>query len=98
PVAARIVLTGFSGRRAAPPEALRADLAPGDPRVSVASSPLEALGIALDGRTPVTCVAGSIALIGEILAHAAEQPDFFAVWGRADSSGAVAGAAPLSAP
>jgi dihydrofolate synthase/folylpolyglutamate synthase len=99
PIAARIVITGFSGRRAAPPEVLRADLAPTDRRVAVAASPLEALHIALDrDRTPVICVAGSIALIGEVLAQAAEKPDLFAAFGPADSMRADARAAHCSPP
>jgi|SRR5262245_7956441 len=99
PVSTRIILTGFSGRRAAPPDLLRADLPSGDPRVTVAASPEEALRIALRGdRTAVVCVAGSVALIGEVLAQAAEKPDFFAASGPADSMRADARAAPLSSP
>jgi len=76
PLATRVILTAFASRRAAAPEVLRADLPPGDPRVETAPSPWEALRLALAGvRTPVICVAGSLGLIGEILAQAPEKQD-----------------------
>jgi dihydrofolate synthase/folylpolyglutamate synthase len=76
PLAARIILTGYSSPRAASPRSLRAHLAANDPRVEMAASPREALALALGGaRTPIICVAGSLFLIGEILAQAPEKQD-----------------------
>ena len=62
-------------------------LPPGDRRVELAASPREALVMALAGqRTPIICVAGSLFLIGEVLAQLPEkQQDFLATFGPADS-------------
>ena len=76
PLATRLILTGYSSPRAASPTGLRAHLPADDPRVEVAASPREALALALGGeRTPIVCVAGSLFLIGEILAQAPEKQD-----------------------
>jgi len=76
PMAARLILTGHSSPRAASPASLRSHLPADDPRVEVAASPREALALALGGkRTPIICVAGSLFLIGEILAQAPEKQD-----------------------
>jgi len=94
PIATRLIVTAFSSRRAAAPAVLRSHLSPDDRRVEIAASPSEALRFALTGdRTPIICVAGSIALIGEILTQVAEKPDFFAAFGPADSMEADARAA-----
>ena len=75
PAAARIIATGFASRRAAPPEQIAADVPPGAPRAEIARSPREALALALDEpATPIVCVAGSLFLIGEVLAEHAASP------------------------
>jgi dihydrofolate synthase / folylpolyglutamate synthase len=75
PLAARIVLTASGNPRAAPPEALRA-LLPGDLPVEVASSPPEALARATaEAAGGIVCVAGSLSLIGDVLAAAGDGQD-----------------------
>ncbi len=76
PLAARWILTASANPRAAAPEVLRALLPPADPRIQVAGSSREALALALQPpRTPIVCVAGSLSLIGEVLAQAPEKQD-----------------------
>jgi dihydrofolate synthase/folylpolyglutamate synthase len=87
PSAVRLILTAYSNARAASPSDLTRHLPPGDRRVEIAASPREALVMALAGqRTPIICVAGSLFLIGELLAQLPEkQQDFLAAFGPADS-------------
>ncbi|HJR02719.1 MAG TPA: folylpolyglutamate synthase/dihydrofolate synthase family protein [Methylomirabilota bacterium] len=75
PLAARVVLTAAANPRAAPPDALRALLPPGL-RVDVARSPQDALAVATaaDPRG-IVCVAGSLSLIGDVLAAAGDGQD-----------------------
>jgi dihydrofolate synthase/folylpolyglutamate synthase len=74
PLAARIVLTASANPRAADPEALRA-LLPGA-RVEIAASPQEALARALPPEPGgLVCVAGSLSLIGDVLAAAGDGHD-----------------------
>jgi len=82
PLAERVICTAADHPRAAPPETLAeiARLAAGDRRLRVetAPSPVEALRLALAGPdTPMVCVAGSLFMIGEILAQATENTDIF---------------------
>jgi len=86
PSAVRVILTAYSSARAASPAELARHLPPADCRVEVAASPREALVMALAGqRTPIICVAGSLFLIGEVLAQLPEkQQDFLAAFGPAD--------------
>ncbi len=74
PVASRMVLTAYSSPRAAPPHSLRR-LVPGSVRsVEVAASPREALAVAMSRPdAPIICVAGSLFLVGEVLAQAPEK-------------------------
>ena len=68
PLAARVVLTASANPRAAAPESLRA-LLPAEARVDIAPSPREALALArARDTTGVVCVAGSLSLIGDVLA------------------------------
>lgn len=75
PLAARVILTASANPRAAPPEALRA-LLPAGARVDTARSPQDALtrAIAEDPRG-IVCVAGSLSLIGDVLAAAGDGQD-----------------------
>ena len=75
PLAARVVLTASANPRAAAPDALRALLPPGL-RVDVAPSPKDALATATaaDPRG-IVCVAGSLSLIGDVLAAAGDRQD-----------------------
>ena len=80
PLAERVICTGADHPRAAPPETLAeiARLAAGDKRLRVETAPfpVEALRLALAGPdTPMVCVAGSLFMIGEILAQATENTD-----------------------
>ena len=82
PLAERVICTAADHPRAASPEALAAlaRQAVGDLRVRVetAPSPPEALRLALsEPDTPMVCVAGSLFMIGEILAQATENTDIF---------------------
>jgi len=101
PSAVRVILTAYSSARAASPAELARLLPPGgDRRVELAASPREALALALAGpRTPIICVAGSLFLIGEVLAQLPEkQQDFLAAFGPADSMGHHARAPRSSRP
>ncbi len=74
PVATRLILTGFAHPRAARPAALLEAVPPGGPAPEVAASPAEALAMAQDDpATPMVCVAGSLFLIGEVLAQVPEK-------------------------
>ncbi|MBI3635667.1 MAG: hypothetical protein HY216_05530, partial [Candidatus Rokubacteria bacterium] len=71
PLAARVILTAPGTPRAASPQALSAAL-PATARASaqIAPSVAEALEMAhRDPRTPIVCVAGSVHLVGDALAH-----------------------------
>jgi len=75
PLAARIILTASANPRAAAPETLRALLPPGT-RVDVARSPQEALASASpEDPRGLVCVAGSLSLIGDVLAAAGDGQD-----------------------
>jgi len=68
PLARRFILTRAATPRAAAPEALRAALPGGAPAAETAPTVADALGRATRApTTPVVCVAGSVALIGEAL-------------------------------
>jgi dihydrofolate synthase / folylpolyglutamate synthase len=82
PLAHRVICTAADHPRAASPESLAglARLAAGDAsvRIETAPSPPEALRLALaEPDTPMVCVAGSLFMIGEILAQATENTDIF---------------------
>jgi dihydrofolate synthase/folylpolyglutamate synthase len=82
PLANRMICTAANHPRAASPASLagHARLAAGGARVRVetAPSPPEALRLALaEPDTPMVCVAGSLFMIGEILAQATENTDIF---------------------
>ena len=82
PLAERVICTAADHPRAASPETLAAlaRQAAGDllVRVQTAPSPPEALRLALsEPDTPMVCVAGSLFMIGEILAQATENTDIF---------------------
>jgi len=82
PLASRLILTAYSGARAATPAALEAALPPSPARVQTAGSLHEALSLAMEApRTPVLCVAGSLYLIGEALAQAREKEDILCGFG-----------------
>ena len=67
PLAARFVLTRAASDRAADPVELARLVAPGIPAV-VAPSVAEALSVAeREAATPIVCVAGSLAVVGEAL-------------------------------
>jgi dihydrofolate synthase/folylpolyglutamate synthase len=69
PLAARFVLTRAASERAADPAGLVSLVGPGTP-VTVTASVAEALSVAGALRaTPIVCVAGSIAVVGEALLH-----------------------------
>jgi dihydrofolate synthase/folylpolyglutamate synthase len=75
PLAARVVLTASGNPRAAAPEALRALLPPALP-VEIAASPSEALARATaEAGAGIVCVAGSLSLIGDVLAAAGDGQD-----------------------
>ena len=75
PLAARVILTASSNPRAAAPEALRA-LLPAGARVDTARSPQDALARAIaEEPGGIVCVAGSLSLIGDVLAAAADRQD-----------------------
>lgn len=73
PLAARVILTASANPRAAAPEAIRA-LLPADARVDTAPSPQAALAMATAAAGPrgIVCVAGSLSLIGDVLARAGD--------------------------
>jgi dihydrofolate synthase/folylpolyglutamate synthase len=75
PLAARIILTAPANPRAAAPGALRA-LLPADARVETAESPQEALAMAAAHEPGgIVCIAGSLSLIGDVLAGAGDGQD-----------------------
>jgi dihydrofolate synthase/folylpolyglutamate synthase len=75
PLAARVVLTASGNPRAAAPGALRALLPPALP-VEIAASPSEALARATaEAGAGIVCVAGSLSLIGDVLAAAGDGQD-----------------------
>ena len=68
PLAARVILTASQNPRAAAPDALR-PLVPAGVPVDTVSSPLEALARArVEAGAGIVCVAGSLSLIGDVLA------------------------------
>jgi len=76
PLATRIILTAYQSPRSAAPSALRALLPAVDARVDTAASLEHALALAgAAPSTPVICIAGSLYLVGEALAHARENRD-----------------------
>jgi dihydrofolate synthase/folylpolyglutamate synthase len=74
PLAARFILTAPANPRAAAPEALR-PLLPAATRVDIARTPREALLAASRDRDGLVCVAGSLSLVGDVLADAPEAHD-----------------------
>jgi len=75
PLAARVILTASANPRAAPPGALRA-LLPAGARVDTARSPQDALTMAIaEDPRGIVCVAGSLSLIGDVLAAADDGQD-----------------------
>jgi len=75
PLAARVILTASANPRAAAPEALRA-LLPAGARVDTARSPQDALAMAIaEDPHGIVCVAGSLSLIGDVLAAAGDGQD-----------------------
>jgi len=75
PLAARVILTASANPRAAAPEALRA-LLPAGARVDSARSPQDALAMAIaEDPRGIVCVAGSLSLIGDVLAAAGDGQD-----------------------
>lgn len=83
PLAARVILTASANPRAARPEALRA-LLPAAARVDTARSPQDALAMAIaEDPRGIVCVAGSLSLIGDVLAAADDGQDvLFTAGGR----------------
>jgi dihydrofolate synthase/folylpolyglutamate synthase len=76
PLARRLILTGSSSARAADPAVLQAALPASDAPVEITRSAAEALALARDARrTPVVCVAGSLFLVGDVLAELAGARD-----------------------
>ena len=72
PLAARFILTAAANPRAAAPEVLRALL----PDAEVAPSPREALAAAVaESPGGLVCVAGSLSLVGDVLAAAGDGQD-----------------------
>ncbi len=75
PAASRIILTRSASARAADPAALLGALPATRARVETAGSAEEALDVAVaPPHTPIVCVAGSLFLIGEVLALRLLQP------------------------
>jgi dihydrofolate synthase/folylpolyglutamate synthase len=74
PLAARFILTAPANPRAAAPETLR-PLLPAAARVDIARSPREALLAATRDRDGLVCVAGSLSLVGDVLADAPDAHD-----------------------
>ena len=80
PLATRIILTAVASPRATPAADLVTRLPPGAARAELAATAAEALSLAAAGPpTPILCVAGSLYLVGEVLAlrlpGGAESPD-----------------------
>ena len=70
PAARRLILTRASSQRAAEPEALRAAVPAPGPEVLIAPSADEALALGAQAPgTPILCVAGSLFLVGDVLAR-----------------------------
>lgn len=70
PLARRLILTRAANPRAEAPETLRRLVSPTVPVVETAASVAEALAMATAvPATSLVCVAGSVALVGEALAH-----------------------------
>jgi dihydrofolate synthase/folylpolyglutamate synthase len=70
PLARRLILTRAASPRAAAPEALRRVVPATVPVVETAASVAEALALATAApTTPIVCIAGSVALVGEALAY-----------------------------
>jgi dihydrofolate synthase / folylpolyglutamate synthase len=70
PRAAQFIFTASSNRRAADPRALASALSAEAPPARVAESPTAALAMAArKGPGALVCVAGSLFLIGDVLAH-----------------------------
>ena len=75
PLAARVILTAAANPRAAAPDSLRA-LLPADARVDVVASPADALARATaEAGDGIVCVAGSLSLIGDVLAAVGDGQD-----------------------
>lgn len=75
PLAARVIFTASANPRAAPPDALRALLPPGT-RAATARSAQAALAMATaEDPHGIVCVAGSLSLIGDVLAAADDGQD-----------------------
>jgi dihydrofolate synthase/folylpolyglutamate synthase len=74
PLAARFILTAPANPRAAAPETLR-ELLPAATRVDIARSPREALLAVSGDRDGLVCVAGSLSLVGDVLADAPDAHD-----------------------
>ena len=69
PLGARFILTRAASDRAADPATLIPLIGPGTPAILTTSVP-EALSVAgAPPRTPIVCVAGSLAVVGEALQH-----------------------------
>ena len=75
PLAARVIFTAAANPRAATPEALRT-LLPAGARVDTARAPQDALAMAIaEDPRGIVCVAGSLSLIGDVLAAADDGQD-----------------------
>ncbi len=76
PLARRLILTGPNSPRAADPRVLRALVPATVGRVEIADTVVEALAMARSpAATPIVCVAGSVVLIGEVLAYLGGEGD-----------------------
>jgi dihydrofolate synthase/folylpolyglutamate synthase len=76
PLASRLILTAYRSPRAAAPMALRDLVPPTDARVETAESLESALSLAATPpHNPLICVAGSLYLVGEMLAQTREKQD-----------------------
>jgi dihydrofolate synthase/folylpolyglutamate synthase len=76
PLASRVILTRSANPRSSTPEELRARLPSDAASVELAASVGEALAAAApDSADVVTCVAGSLSLVGDALAHLAGTRD-----------------------
>jgi dihydrofolate synthase/folylpolyglutamate synthase len=70
PLAGRLIVTASANPRAAPPAVLAASAPAGGPRPEIAPTLRDALAAAAAPRaSAVTCVTGSLSMIGEALAH-----------------------------
>ncbi len=76
PLARRVILTRSSNARSADPSDLRTALPPGAPEGEIAADPAQALAMAATPeRAPITCVAGSLSFIGDVLRLLANGDD-----------------------